>query len=531
MWDLSYVDRNSSAYARFKSYVDGAVANPSNLPYNFSATDAVFMYKIAGGSQYRDLAVSIVEKQVTRAEAAIASGQNPEVAGDSYLGIGGMIGDLGLVYAWCNDALTASQKTRWAAYANQAIYNIRHYSQASWGGRPAPWTGWAVNDPANNYYYSFLRAMEFWGLASNDTELLSYLTNDRWPLVVNFYATIPGGGSLEGSGYGVSHRSLFELYQVWRDSGRGDYANANTHLTNSINVWVHSTVPTLNKFHPSGDQSRVSEPAIYDYQRTLVLEAYHQTNNGMIAENGAWWLARISDQNMESGFNYRFNLIPVSSVQVQPPLTYRAAETGFTFARTSWQPDAMWFASIMGLLDQSHAHQEQGSFTLYKGTWLAVTNNIWSHSGINQSTIDNNVVRFERSSGVVPQRLGHAVDVTSYTTSANGDTHLVGNVTPMYSSGIAWTRTMDFVSGVLTVNDALMLDSSTTAIFQAQVPVQPVISGNVITAGNLRMEVQVPASPQITLVNMHNLNSDYNTGWRIDVRGATTAYRVVFQAN
>jgi len=528
--DLSYVDRSGAAYSRFKQYVDRAVGG--SFDYLFSATDAAYMAKLDGAPQYCALAKQLSEQQVSAAEAAIANGQNPSVAGDSYLGVGSAISSLALTYAWCNSTLTDAQKGRWKAYADQAIFNVWHPAQASWGGRPASWSGWAVNDPANNYYYSFMKATEFWALAKNNTDLIAFLRNDRWPLLTNFYATIPGGGSLEGTGYGVSHKDLFELYQVWHDSGQGDLANANQHMTNSGLFWLHATVPTREKFVPFGDQSRVSEPVIYDYQRTLGLQVYHQTNNPAAASDVAWWLAHISDQNMQNSFNYRYNLIPVGASPTNPSaLTYRAPEVGAVFARTSWDTNAVWVAALFGTYNQSHAHQEQGGFTLYKGTWLAVTNNIWSHSGINQSTIDKNIVRFESAGNVLPQRMGHSVNVTSYTAGANGDLHITGNLTPMYQTGVSWTRTLDFVAGVLTVNDDLTLGAGTTATFQLNVPTQPIVSGNIVTTAGLRMTVLSPPTAQISAVDMRTVNvpgygNDFNSGWRVDVKGSTTNYRV-----
>ena len=79
--DLSYVNQSSVEYQRFKNWVDQAVAG--NPGYAFSATDAVTMYRLTGQPTYANLAISMVEAQVANAEAKIALGQRPEVAGDS----------------------------------------------------------------------------------------------------------------------------------------------------------------------------------------------------------------------------------------------------------------------------------------------------------------------------------------------------------------------------------------------------------------------------------------------------------------
>src|SRR5205085_2917204 len=81
--DLSYVDTAGSAYQRFKGFVDQAVAG--NPGYAFSATDAAYAYRIGGGNQYCQLAVSMVEADVAAAEAEIAAGRRPAVSYDSYL--------------------------------------------------------------------------------------------------------------------------------------------------------------------------------------------------------------------------------------------------------------------------------------------------------------------------------------------------------------------------------------------------------------------------------------------------------------
>src|SRR3546814_9203819 len=63
----------------------------------------------------------------------------------------------------------------------------------------------------------------------------------------------------------------------------------------------------------------------------------------------------------------------------------------------------MWVAFSAGAYNESHAHQDQGGFTLFANDWLAVTENIWSHSGIQQGTETHNVVRFENGGRVIGQ--------------------------------------------------------------------------------------------------------------------------------
>ncbi|HST28646.1 MAG TPA: hypothetical protein VLK26_09805 [Rudaea sp.] len=526
--NLSYVDQGSPEFARFKAYVDRAVAG--NPDYGFSAADAAYLYKLTGQGQYATLAVATVEAQVATAEAVIAGGGRPDISGDSYLDVGPMLEDLALTYDWCADHVSPAQRTRWSAYAEQSVWNVWHADTAQWGGHPFPWSGWGVDDPANNYHYSFLRATLYWGLASNNSTWLNLLTNAKWPEQEAYTASIPGGGSQEGTAYGLSHRELFTLYRVWHDANGIDIANANAHLTDSIQWWIHATVPTLDRVAAIGDQARVSEPVIYDYHRHLMLEARNLTNDATARANASWWLHSISDQDMQSSFNYRHNLLAAGAAGTPPTaLTYYATGTGQLFSRTGWDTHAMWLNFSAGPYVQSHAHQDQGAFTLFENDWLAVTENIWTHSGIQQGTDTNNVLRFEHAGAIVAQHEGTTSTMT-VTPGVNGAVHAVANLTPAYAGDPAvtsWQRTIDFAGHKLTVSDAFALGSGTSATFQVNTPVQPVISGKTAQAGALLIRVLAPANATLSALNCTTVdNTEFYSGWRLDIAGSTSGYVV-----
>ncbi|HEX5756925.1 MAG TPA: hypothetical protein VFY12_11315, partial [Arenimonas sp.] len=126
--DLGYVDKTSAEYARFKAWVDRAVEGSPG--YAFSATDAAFAWRLDGNTAYCQLAVQMVEQQVAEAEAEIAAGRRPPVSYDSYLEVGDKIRDVALAYDWCAGFTSASQRSRWAAYAEQAVWNVWHHEQA-----------------------------------------------------------------------------------------------------------------------------------------------------------------------------------------------------------------------------------------------------------------------------------------------------------------------------------------------------------------------------------------------------------------
>ena len=401
--DLTYVDQTSPQYARFKDWVDQAIAG--NPGYAFSATDAATMYRLTGTAAYAQRAVAEVEAQVAEAEAEIAAGRRAPISYDSYLEVGQMLRDLALTYDWCAPFVTQSQKTRWANYAEQAVWNVWNPDQAHWGAVSAPWSGWSIDDPGNNYFYSFLEGTMYWAFASNSATWKSFLQNQKWPQLTSYFGAFPGGGSREGTGYGLSHQRLFELYRVWRDGMGVDYGASNTHRDDSIDWWIHATMPTLDRVAPIGDQSRVSYPDLFDYHRNVVLQARASSADATRRAHASWWLNAISVPEMGQGFMYRHDLLSPTDAGAPPTaLHYAGSGTGVLFARTSWSTDAMWLGFVAGVFDQSHAHREQGSFTLFARDFLAVTENIFTHSGIQEGSDTNNVLRFEKAGQVIEQQ-------------------------------------------------------------------------------------------------------------------------------
>ena len=558
--NLSSVDTQSTAYTRLKASVDRAVAG--NPEYGFSGVDAVYMYRISGQSQYCDLAVATAERQVSKAEQRIAAGTFPEVAGDSFLYVGPMIAEVAYAYDICASFTTGSQRARWSHYANQVIWNVWNFREANWDGRPHNWSGWAIDNPGNNYHFSFLTATTLWALAKDQgsggtpdpvifahgfenvagtsatappdqTDWVQFLRTKKVPPLSAYYASLAGGASREGTNYGISQRELFAWYPLWRAASGQDLGNSTPHMTDTIHYWVHATLPDMKRFVPIGDQVLNSGHNIYDYLRHLMLEASAGTNNSSARQLGMWWLQNtIMDgttqplNQMRQSFNFRHDLLPSNgTARVPDKLMYRSEGTGHMFARTSWDPSAMWVSFFAGLFDESHAAQDQGAFSLYgKGDWLTVTSNIHStRSGIVQSTAVNNVVRFERGGQIIPQVRYKTAGFTLNSSGAEGSFDATADVTPLYNGAISsWKRNLKFAQRKLTVSDTYNADSNTLAIFQVNTTAQPTVNGRVASAGRLNVKVISPANAEIRVVDMRtqtHLNANgFNTGWRIDVR-------------
>ncbi len=515
-------ERNSTAYGRFKAAADAAAAG--DPPYAYSATHSVIMYRLSGSSKYIEDAIARVEAFVARAEAAIATGGRPEVAGDSYLEVGWYLEQLALTYDAGYDRLTGAQRQRWPAFAEQTLKNLWSPTTATWGGVAHPWSGWSLCDPGNNYHFSFLRATMLWALAAPSPQWLNFLQTQKFGPLVDYYAQLPGGGSREGTGYGTAQKNLFENYLYWTNSTGENLAGLTAHTRETIDYWLHATVPTRDRFAPIGDQSRSSIPELYDYHENLVHAAVALSPGTSQARRGTWWLRNNSVNGVTHSFNLFGDLLPYPDAPESPTdLVYHAEGAGVLFARSGWTTDAAWVSIVAGKYDQSHAHQDQGSFTFFQDDWLAVTPNIWSRSGINQSVNMHNVLRFERADGsTIPQSESETLQSRMTTTSSSGMVTVAADLSNAYwrnSDAVqSWARNFEFVDTTLRVTDICRVAAGVRPVFQLQVPVQPVLMGNgSVRAGKLLIVPREGGVASWTALP----SAEFSRGYRIEFRPAT----------
>lgn len=422
----SLLAQGAPSATRFKAWVDEEVdragepgyviGEPS--AYAFEGWYAALLYRVTGEARYADFAVAFADHVVSSEEARIAGGENATVSFDSYLYVGDMIGDIALIYDWCADRVSAGQRTRWVAYMNQAVANVWDPEGATWGGRPAPWTGWSVDNPSNNYYYSFLRATMLLGLATRgeNPRADEWITKFRTAkignqLVPTFVQDLVGGGSREGTGYGIAMRKLFELYDWWERSTGERIADLTPHAEASLQWMNHVIAPTLDRIVPIGDHPRDSEAWLFDYHREYLLvlmSLYAGTRSAAVADR---LLTDSSVPRMSSGFQRVWDYLYEPAAQVPVELSsygrsYYGAGSGVLTARSSWGDPAATLASLVcGPYTESHAHMEQGGFELFRGEWLATTGTRHSHSGLAATPDMKNLVRFRTLAGdVVPQQ-------------------------------------------------------------------------------------------------------------------------------
>jgi hypothetical protein len=526
----SLLTGNAPSAVRFKGMVDSQMGGV-NI-YGFEPWHAALIGQITGTSSYCSYAVSRTEAAVAAEEALVNNNQRATVAGDSYLEVGPIIGNVSLVYDWCRSSMTSAQRTRWVQYANQAVWNVWNPTQARWGNTMYPWTGWSIDNPVNNYYYSFLEASMLLGLATMDEnpQAGAWLTQFRTTKLENqlfstFNRDLAGGGSREGTGYGTAMKNLWRLYDWWERSTRQPVASRTPHTLASMAHLMHSVVPTLDRLTPTGDHARDSAAELFDYHRDylqVLMRLYPAERLSGIAKT---LLAQSSVPAMANRFMFYSDFLYDHTNLTALPLTdlataYWGSGTGQFSVRSTWTRDAAYANFICGPYTESHAHRDQGSFTLYKGNWLAHDGNMDSASGIEQDEKWHNLVRIEQNGVPVTQAPGSQpcqmlalADKASYAYAS-------ARVTPVYNGkaqvGKVEREFLFIKPSTFVVFDRVQsLGSNTQRVWTLNLPGQPTIDGDNLSLvrGANRLDVMRLAPTGLTSRSV----AGFGSGYRVDV--------------
>ncbi len=518
------------AATRFRDAVDRWTSGGD--VWGFEAWNAALVGQLTGDPRYCKAAVAAIEEQVKAAEDAIDDGRAPEVAGDSYLRIGDAIGDLALVYDWC--PVDGDRRRAWTAYARQAVWNVWHPDEASWGGKKMPWSGWGTDNPSNNYHYSFLRATMLVGLAMHGevddaAGWLAELRDVRFgrDLFPSFDAELAGGGSREGTGYGVSMRRLFELYDLWAASTGERIAAETSHTRASMLAMMHQIVPTLDRVAPTGDHSRDSTAELFDYHRNYLQTLIALFPEDELSRRAQALLADSSVPEMENQFMLAYDFLYEN--RDVPPSTleglgtaYHAPGIGQIYARSGWDRSATWINLIAGPYTESHAHQDQGSLMIYKDGWLAYDGNVDSSSGLAQGPEAHGLVRIVDGGQTVEQR-GSAASGLIALHRGPGWLHAAADLTPVYEGEAAVQkvqRELVFIEpDAVVVYDRVATRAGGQQVWQLATPIAPSIAGARATiAGARRLTVERVAPAQLawSATDLRSVDGDFTGGYRLD---------------
>ena len=360
-------DPESAAFKRLLTRLDAGSVK-SAWPYAMA-------WRVTGKDDYRTKAIEL-------ASAIVAANT---VAGDQYLQSGRQFRDVFCVLDWCKPS--PQQRAEWLAWGK------RHLGAPDGSVSDSLWklTRWAREKPGNNYYHSFCNATSYYAMASGDGEWLDWMREDRLPKLHAYYSTTPEGGSREGTGYGESHRSIFELAKLWRDYD-GTAIVPQEFINGSLRYWVHAIAPGQQWVALIGAQTR-SHGRVDSYHRHLLGSALAIADDAEAMDDARWELSQLKPITASSFVELELVDFPAGT----PPnaLEYHAAGAGHFFARTSWEADASYLYCVCGRFDEPHAQQDQGAFGIFDaGRWQTCSDTAWTKVGTIKENHGQNIVSF-----------------------------------------------------------------------------------------------------------------------------------------
>jgi hypothetical protein len=176
---------------------------------------------------------------------------------------------------------------------------------------------------------------------------------------------------------------------------------------------------------------------------------------------------------------------------------------------------------ITGPYTESHAHQDQGSFLIYKGEWLAYDPNIHGHSGLHQEVDAHNLVAIVDGGTTVPQRTGTDSELVALR-RGDGWFYTASDLTAAYAGNGAIDKVQREVihlePDAFVVFDRVDSSGGSQQRWQLSSPVSPSINGARATfqgsSHSLTVERVLPAGASGSVVSWPSIDGDYNGGFR-----------------
>ena len=508
-------------WASLKANVDSYLADPNALTeYNSSPENAATVYLFTQDAKYATAAYTWVSQVIA----------TENVQFDSYLDFGDDMREAAMVLNYCYPALTEAQRTTLEAYLDQWTNQIWNDNQGS---------GWGLADPGDNYHLAFLEGTAFAGYALRgvgNANAASYISTLHQQLdapapegeMQYLNGVVEGGEWIEGSNYGErSKQRMFHALAVVASMDGVNYFTQSPFFANSIYFQIYGTQPNNTLFYPGGDLARVSTMPISPYDRSIVQIATFFTNDVTARGYGQGFLTNVIPDYTGPTFNDRieyyldflFGLDIPPTDESQLPLSYHAEKSGWANLRSGWDANAT-SVSVSGapIIDQSHQHDDVGSFVIWNGGWLAGDASTWSHSGEIPTPDAHNMINVP---GIVHD-VGNVPGETQFHDEpAYGYVQVDGS--NQFSTKTAslvgeWTRELVYLraQNAVVVYDRVSPSAGQTYDWRLHFPVQPSTSGTAYTATSQGSSIALqPVSGGTATVAADTDLSDPATSFRV----------------
>jgi hypothetical protein len=424
-------------------------------------------------------------------------------------------------------------------------------------GRLSQWLGWYAqhgylrDQPFANYYWGYLTALSFAGLAAaGDTaeadEWLKAAQSELSKRVLPaFRDRLRGGGWPEGWQYG--EYTTLEIAMVGRAFEMAGVAIAPKvpWLGQTVTHHVHALLPDGKSVYGGGTWGeRPSKPSgLAMAALSIALEGVDETRAAEARWMSAHALPPLAREQAWVGLLADRPGAAERSPRDPQQLSLHLPGQGLTFARSDWSPGAVWASFQAGpRLAEDHQDSDQGHFELVRGSDALLVDGGGSEGS---ATINHNTLLIDDHGDAMNYTPNQGVWGTEVKTTRFGDdgvvTVAIGEIGDAYSPKCALsgcderaleklTRSFVFVRpSLLVVDDRIVLAKPDYgATWAAHVTRNPEGDGArlavAIGASRLDLETVEPAPATLRAVReptpsgdgSHRLNQPWGPMWRIE---------------
>jgi len=433
------------------------------------------------------------------------------------------------------------------------------------------WLGWYEKNgylrdrPTANYYWGYLTALSFAGLAASgeSTAADAWLGRARDELSTNVLPTfreeLRGGGWPEGWQYGeYTTMEVALVAEAFRTGARIDIAGNLPWLAQTVTHHVHALLPDERSVYDGGTwgehPARPSALALAAISVALegVDDARAADARWMIAHalpplrREQAWVGLLADRPGEK----------TRSPRVGAPTSLHLPGQGLTFARSDWSKAAVFTSFQAGArLAEDHQDADQGHFELARGADVLLVDGGGSEGS---ATINHNTLLVDDGGRHMNYPPNQGVwGKNNVKTTRFGDDGLVvvavGDIGEAYAPSCAregcgkrsverLIRTLVYVRpSLLVVHDSVALERSDFAVtWAAHVTRSPTVAGNLASAvvGASRVDVRTleprdarpiaRREPTPSGEGSHRLNQPWGPMWRIEIESPRDERERVF---
>jgi uncharacterized repeat protein (TIGR01451 family) len=377
---------DSQRWQTVKKLADKGLTDEFDTTY---LPDLGLAYQVTGDTKYCKQAITGM------IDSAVLSNNLDD---DSYFYYRSVMPDMTAGFDWCYSQMSTGERQKIAGW-------LMDRADAVWPEtNPARANGWGLW-PANNYFYGFWMTLPA-ALATQGDDSRSdkhiQLGLAKYTDEVKPWQESWGNGGMFAEG--TNYDSTFNLGRVldsFLTATGQDLVNDTPYLTDSMLWRIYASTPSLDHYYNLGDQSRVSDGPLYDYDRLRAMIPLLDSKDTQRKQYLKHWLdtmePNISSASFTAPWEFVFYDETAASADYTKslPLSYLAKGTGTFLNRTNWTDSATYWGIWAGPLGESHQNRDVNGFLIWKDGWLAGNATMWSHSGILNETDNNNNITID----------------------------------------------------------------------------------------------------------------------------------------